>query len=139
MTEAVAEILGVRRKATNLADIAQLIEDGLPGQAVEKVKDLLDLTDLEMASTLGVSPKTISRARSKSAKLTLAIGDKLFRLAHIFAIAQGVLGSDQLAIDWLRNPKIGLGNRVPLNLLRTGAGSREVEDLLGRIEYGVIS
>jgi len=139
MTEAVAEILGVRRHVSNLADVASLIESGLPGQAIETVKEFLDLTDREMAMALGVSAKTISRSRARSSKLTLAVGDKLFRAAHVFAIAQDVLGSTESARDWLRSPQIGLGNKMPLEMLKTGAGAREVEDLLGRIEYGVIS
>ena len=40
---------------------------------------------------------------------------------------------------WLKEPQRGLGNRTPLSLLGTEAGAREVEDLLGRIEYGVFS
>ncbi len=40
---------------------------------------------------------------------------------------------------WLRQPQFALGGRVPLEMLHTEAGTREVEDLLGRIEYGVIS
>lgn len=40
---------------------------------------------------------------------------------------------------WLREPQRALGNRVPLELLGTEAGAREVEDLLGRIEYSVFS
>jgi uncharacterized protein (DUF2384 family) len=39
----------------------------------------------------------------------------------------------------LRSPQIGLGGAVPLAYAETELGAREVEDLLGRIEYGVYS
>ena len=43
------------------------------------------------------------------------------------------------AREWLQKPQIGLNNQIPLQLMRTELGSGEVEDLLGRIEYGVLS
>jgi putative toxin-antitoxin system antitoxin component (TIGR02293 family) len=39
--------------------------------------------------------------------------------------------------DWLSRPAIGLGQRRPVDLLRTAEGVREVETLLIRIEHGV--
>ena len=60
-------------------------------------------------------------------------------LEKIVAFAEQVLGNNKLAYQWLRTPQVGLGNRIPLELLRTESGLREVEDLLGRIEYGVFS
>jgi len=34
---------------------------------------------------------------------------------------------------------VGLGGETPLEYAETEVGAREVEDLLGRIEYGVYS
>jgi len=39
----------------------------------------------------------------------------------------------------LNSKQHGLGGAIPINMLQTDAGSREVEELLLRIEYGVIS
>jgi putative toxin-antitoxin system antitoxin component (TIGR02293 family) len=55
------------------------------------------------------------------------------------ALAEEVLEDAGRAREWLHQPQRGLGNRIPLDLIRTEAGAREVEDLLGRIEYGVFS
>ncbi len=67
------------------------------------------------------------------------ISDRLFRVAHIFALAKEALGSEESARTWLTSPQFGLNNRIPLDVLATKAGAREVEDLLGRIEYGVLA
>ncbi|MGH7857479.1 MAG: antitoxin Xre/MbcA/ParS toxin-binding domain-containing protein, partial [Candidatus Binatia bacterium] len=63
----------------------------------------------------------------------------LYRLARVGAMAVRVLGSEEKAGRWLHRPNRALGNESPLSLLDTAIGAREVEDLLGRIEHGVVS
>lgn len=126
------------RAVDNLIDIAELIEAGVPRRAAEALRAHLDLSDQEWARSLGVSTKTLQR-QSGQKRLTLAQGDRLYRLARIAALAEEVFEDAQRMRDWLHEPQRGLGNRVPLDLLQTEAGAREVEDLLGRIEYGVLS
>ena len=40
---------------------------------------------------------------------------------------------------WLHTANRALGGQMPLQLLDTDLGSRQVEEILGRIEYGVFS
>jgi putative toxin-antitoxin system antitoxin component (TIGR02293 family) len=60
-------------------------------------------------------------------------------LARIIAQATATLGSETKAVGWLRCPNRALGNVPPLELLDTDIGVRQVEDILGRIEHGIIS
>jgi len=140
----IAELLGGRKVfgkgVVNRMAIARVIERGLPLLSLERMKKALALTDPEVASTLDISKKTIGRLRSKEKKqLGTGPSDRLYRIARVFAFAVEVFENSESARKWLRNPQIGLANEVPLDLLVTEAGSREVEDLLGRIEYGVFS
>jgi putative toxin-antitoxin system antitoxin component (TIGR02293 family) len=50
-----------------------------------------------------------------------------------------VMESEENARQWLASPQLGLGGAIPLDYATTEVGAREVEDLLGRIEYGVYS
>jgi putative toxin-antitoxin system antitoxin component (TIGR02293 family) len=50
-----------------------------------------------------------------------------------------VLESEEGARRWLNSPQVGLGGEIPLDYAQTEVGAREVEDLLGRIEFGVYS
>jgi putative toxin-antitoxin system antitoxin component (TIGR02293 family) len=50
-----------------------------------------------------------------------------------------VMESEEDARRWLSSPQVGLGGAVPLAFAATEVGAREVEDLLGRIEFGVYS
>jgi putative toxin-antitoxin system antitoxin component (TIGR02293 family) len=67
------------------------------------------------------------------------MADRIDRTAYVVSLAATVLCDEEAAREWLRSPNFGLGNQVPLEMLETEAGAREVEDLLGRIEHGVFS
>lgn len=128
------------RAVHNQLDLADLIASGIPICAVESLRRRLHFTEQEFAGSLGVSTKTLQRAAARQpARLTPAQGDRLYRLARIVAMAEAVFEDTERAYRWLREPQRGLGERVPLALLATEAGAREVEDLLGRIEHGVFS
>jgi len=139
MNEAVCKILGIRSKIANNLELAENIENGLPARSIERIKQALAIGDVQVSNALGISVKTMGRIRKEERRLSARIGDRLYRVAHIFALAKDVLEDDEMARIWLSTPQIALNNRVPLEFLNTGAGTREVEDLLLRIEYGVIS
>ncbi|MBK5095264.1 MAG: DUF2384 domain-containing protein [Deltaproteobacteria bacterium] len=140
----VVEVLGGRKvlgkRVSGAMDMAHLIEMGFPEPVLERVKDALALTTREVAFALQVSEKTIGRLRGAPLRrLSPATSDRLYRIARLFALAEEVLESADAARDWLRERQVGLGNRIPLELMGTEAGSREVEDLLLRIEHSVLS
>lgn len=128
------------KRIHNQLDLADLIMRGLPRKAALAVRARLNLTEQEFAQSLGVSAKTLQRqAKAAAERLNPTQGDRLYRLARIVAFAEEVLEDPERAHRWLQEPQRGLGNRRPLDLLQNEAGAREVEDLLGRIEYGVLS
>ncbi len=140
----VAELMGGSRvlgKAVHSPlDLADLIEAGLPRETAEQVREHLHLTEQEMAACLGISTKTLQRlAKQPKGLLSQVQGDRLYRLARIVALAEQVFEDTGRAHSWLREPQRGLGYRSPLELMHTEVGAREVENLLGRIEYGVLS
>lgn len=53
------------------------------------------------------------------------------------ARAEEALGDAVKARRWLRKPNRALQGRVPLDLPRSEAGARIVEQVLGRIEHGL--
>lgn len=124
----------------NQLELSELIMRGVPRKAALVVRARLNLTEQEFAHSLGISPRTLQRqARAVVKRLNPAQGDRLYRLARIVAFAEEVFEQPERAHRWLQEPQRGLGNHRPLDLLQNEAGAREVEDLLGRIEYGVLS
>lgn len=115
-----------------------IIRKGIPYAKIRLVKAALNLTDSEFADYLGISLRTLQRKRDSHEKLTIPEGDRLFRIARIFALAVSVLEGEEMARRWLHRAQRGLGGRVPIQVVQTEAGAQEVEDLLEKIEYGVL-
>jgi putative toxin-antitoxin system antitoxin component (TIGR02293 family) len=87
---------------------------------------------------LGISKATLHR-RKLAGRLDAAESDRVVRFARLLGRAATVMESLESGRCWLMSPQVGLGGSVPLEYAETEVGAREVEDLLGRIEYGVYS
>ena len=87
---------------------------------------------------LGISKATFHR-RKATGKLDVAESDRVVRFARLLGLAASVMESIDAGRRWIRSPQVGLGGAIPLEYAETEVGAREVENLLGRIEYGVYS
>ena len=114
------------------------IHAGLSFRAVQNLQKALDVPMDKLASVLGMSRATLHR-RKIQGKIDKDESEKLVRYQRLLKKAEDVFGGGDSAREWLTSPQTGLGNAVPLDFAKTEIGAREVENLLGRIEYGVYS
>lgn len=114
------------------------VQAGLPFAEVEALRAGLDLPLDKLAPKLGLSKATLHR-RKLEGRLTSTESDRVMRYARLLGRAVEVLESEEAARHWLQRPQYGLGGALPLDYAGTEAGAREVENVLGRIEYGVYS
>jgi putative toxin-antitoxin system antitoxin component (TIGR02293 family) len=142
-TKAIAEVLGGRkvlgRVVKDPADLARLVRRGLPATSVTALAEKLDLGNTVLSRKLGIPQRTLTRRLSKRSRLTAAESDRTVRLARVYAHAVEMIGSEEKAVEWLRTPNRALAGERPLDQLDTDVGARAVEDILGRIAYGVYS
>lgn len=127
-----------RERDKGMLTFDAVIRRGIPYARTRLVKAALNMTDSEFADYLGISLRTLQRKRDSREKLSIPEGDRLFRMARIFALAASVLENEDMARKWLHRAQRGLGGRVPIQVIQTEAGAQEVEDLLEKIEYGVL-
>ena len=133
-TSPLSSIEDVERSSTS--DLLDRIEEGFPAALVSEMCEAMGLSQKEMADFLGVSPRTLERRLVKGT-LTPSESDRVYRLIRLFKQAKETLGTAEDAQSWLKSPQMRLSGRVPLEIARYEAGSREVEDLLGRIRHGI--
>lgn len=142
-TDAIAKVLGGRKvlgKAVKKADdLAQLVRKGLPASSVTALAEKLDMSNNVLSRKLGIPQRTLTRRLSQRSRLTTAESDRTVRFARVYASAVEMIGDEDKAVEWLRTPNRALGGERPLDQLDTDLGAREVEDILGRIAYGVYS
>jgi putative toxin-antitoxin system antitoxin component (TIGR02293 family) len=142
-TFAVPEVLGgdilLGRSLTSSGALAELVRDGVPVKALLLLAERLELSQSEIAEKIGIPLRTLTRRMSSGSLLTPAESDRTVRLAQVFATAVETLGSGEKASSWLKTPNRALRGGSPLDQLDTDPGVREVEELLGRIAYGVYS
>ncbi len=119
-------------------ELVRVVQDGLRFRELETLREDLGLPLDQLAEKLGISRATLHR-RKVSGRLAADESDKVVRFARLFRQAKDVFGGDEEARQWLAFPQYGLGGAVPLDYARSEVGAREVENLLGRIEYGVYS
>lgn len=139
-TASVAETLGGPRvlgeAIQSPLDWIEVLENGLPPEAVEAAIRQGLLTREETEKYV-IPRRTLSHRRQKNQRLTLEESDRLSRIARLTARAAETFGSQDAAVEWLREPNGGLGGAHPLDLLKSGEGAILVEQVLIRIDHGV--
>ncbi len=125
--------LGTKHLQTD-GDLARLVEARLPVSSIESLSSH-GLTDAEIYTYIHPR-RTLVHRRSKHEALTHDESDKAVRLARIAALAEEVFGEDEKANRWLRKPKQRFEGRSPLEVLKTEAGARLVEEMLLQLDYG---
>ncbi len=119
-------------------DMIRFVQAGLPFDELLALQSSLELPLDKLAIKLGISKATLHR-RKLDGRLGPEESDRVIRFARLMGKAVTVFETEDNARRWLSSPQVGLGGAVPLDYAGTEIGAREVEDLLGRIEYGVYS
>jgi len=122
-----------------VTDLVKVLQVGLPVAELTDLQASLAVPAERLAPMLGISKATFHRRKGAGSKLMPGVSDRVLRFARLLGQAFKVFGDMEDAKQWLSSPQFGLGGAVPLDYAKTEVGAREVENLLGRIEYGVYS
>src|SRR6266498_4401467 len=125
-------------KAKHPTELIRQIQKGLRFSELETLQNSIDLPFEQLAAKLAISRSTLQR-RKAAGRLSPDESDKVMRLSRLLEHATNVFGDIERARAWLKFPQRGLGGAVPLDYAETEVGAREVDNLLGRIDYGVYS
>jgi putative toxin-antitoxin system antitoxin component (TIGR02293 family) len=123
-------------KAKHPTELIRKIQKGLRFSELETLQNTIDLPFEQLAAKLAISRSTLQR-RKAAGRLSPDESDKVVRFSRLLKHATRVFGDVDRARAWLKHPQFGLGGAVPLDYASTETGAREVENLLGRIEYSV--
>jgi len=125
-------------KAKHPTELIRQIQKGLPFSDLKVLQGSIDMPFEQLAAKLSISRSTLQRRRT-AGRLSPDESDKVMRFSRLLEHATNVFGDIEKARAWLKFPQHGLGGAVPLDYAETEVGAREVDNLLGRIDYGVYS
>jgi putative toxin-antitoxin system antitoxin component (TIGR02293 family) len=92
-----------------------------------------------MSRTSSADPSAPSCAKNDPAPLTVAKGDRVYRLAHVADCAAELIGDTERAIRWLKQSHHSLGGRNAISLLDTEIGTDLVIESLFAIASGGVA
>ncbi len=136
----VAEILGgqatLKRRVRSVEDLREAVEAGLPIESLElTVRRVATSPRAAAELTHQIVPRTTLKRIRK--RLNAQQSERLERLARMTALAEEVWEDRELAQEFLTSAQPGLGGMRPVDLARSDLGTRQVEQLLLRIEYSL--
>ncbi|VVN67018.1 antitoxin Xre/MbcA/ParS toxin-binding domain-containing protein [Pseudomonas fluorescens] len=126
-------LLQIPTDASDL-EIHDIIQIGFAAGRLVALCEQGELTPLERDQIIPL--KTLKTRVAKDQHLTVDESDRLFRAAHITAMADAVFGSDEKAKRWLSKPKDRFSGRSPMAMLSTVQGTRQVEETLIQLAEG---
>jgi putative toxin-antitoxin system antitoxin component (TIGR02293 family) len=93
---------------------------------------------VELILALVDIPRRTLTRRKRTGRLRPGESDRLVRAARVFGRALQLFEGDRdAALEWLTSSQRALGGAVPIDLVTREVGARDVEQLIGRLEYGV--
>jgi putative toxin-antitoxin system antitoxin component (TIGR02293 family) len=109
----------------------QLVLDMIENSTVYKQSGVL-------SKIVGTSDRTLARRlKTPNEALTPEQSTRALNYAEVLEKATEVLGSRELAEQWMVKPARGLDGETPIDLISNSVGYELVTDFLTRIEYGV--
>jgi putative toxin-antitoxin system antitoxin component (TIGR02293 family) len=122
--------------AWDLSKSAAMVGAGLASEILQVIQNRLGLSNHELSELLMVSPRTIDR-RKKEEVLPIDESERSLRIARLTDLAADVLGGMETASEWFHKPNFALGNKKPIDLMKTEPGARLVERTLNGIRHGL--
>ncbi len=139
--EGVVSVLGgpkaLGRGVHSPEELAERVRGGLPFAALSAVMRQYGISRGVLGDILRLSPRNLLR-RKEQKRLSPEESDRLYRLARVLAHANRVFEDPNQSADWIQTPNVALGKQQPLTLLDTDIGVQQVDQVLGRIEHGIV-
>lgn len=133
----VEKLLGIKT-ADNLK-LAERVEAGFPFDALERLGKTTGLPLERLRVAVRITPRTLTR-RKKEKKLSPEESDRLVSVSRLLAQTFELFeGNEEAGIRWFTSPNRALGGQPPIEVAATETGTREVENLIGRLEHGVFT
>lgn len=117
--------------------VVKTSREGVMRSAADGISDLVGLTDNEIAYVLGMTPRNLHRIQGEK-RLGTDASERLLLLRNVLIHALDTFeGKENVVRHWLRTPITSLNDQSPLQMMDTVTGFGLVDNVLGRLDYGL--
>ena len=117
--------------------LVETTRSGIQSNVIEQLGLKLGLTSMAVGAYLGISRASVTRKLKNHKTLDLVASDRVVRYAQLWKKALHLWRSEEGAREWLNSPSHAFRGETPLQHAVTEVGSRQVEDLMGQLAYGI--
>lgn len=112
------------------------IKAGLPTRTFFDLAEKLKVRPEGLGRIVGIAPRTLHR-RKLAGRLDPLESERVARIQRLYQHALETFRDESAVQTWFVSPALALGGKTPLDYADTEVGSREVENVLLRLEHGV--
>jgi putative toxin-antitoxin system antitoxin component (TIGR02293 family) len=133
-----SEAVAAAAASAAAASAAAIANRGVSLSALEEftAHSGIDLRDL---LEIVIPARTLKHRRQRREPLSPDESDRLARVARIYSLAVKVFDDPKDGREWLTFPIDRFQGKTALEMLRTDAGGRKVEEMLYQIDEGVFA
>lgn len=110
----------------------------LAGQSISKlyIKRILELTNIPLNEFIHLLPISIDTYKRKSI-FNPAVTEKVLQIEEVYL--KGLQAFGEGFYSWVKTENVMLGGQQPKALLSNSFGIRQLLDLIGRMEHGILA
>lgn len=133
----IEKLLGV--EAADNLKLAKKVETGFSFDALERLGRTTGLPLEKLRVAVRITSRTLTRRR-RDKKLSPEESDRLVSVSRLLAQTFEMFeGNAEAGLRWFQSANRALGGLSPIEAAATETGTREVENLIGRLEHGVFT
>ena len=118
--------------------ILRISQEGITRKEFYNIVKATGLSLYELSELTHITPRTVQRKKD-SERISPDVSERAIFIENIFKMGTVVFNTRDKFLEWINTDNPSLKGNKPKELFRSFAGIKLVEELLGRINYGLYS
>ena len=122
----------------NPLDVIRISQNGITKSALIRLGNILSLRQKDLADMMAISLRTFQRYEDNK-KLNPIVSENIIQITEVIHLGLEVFEDREIFVKWLNTHNKALGLKKPIELLKFRTGSGLVRNLIGQIQYGIVT
>jgi putative toxin-antitoxin system antitoxin component (TIGR02293 family) len=123
---------------TDDRQIIRVVKNGITKSDFTKIRNSTGLSAMYFATVTHVAARTIEKKKA-SDKLSSGTSERAILIGKLYHNGEKVFGDRQKFLHWMENPNFNLDGKSPKEMIDTLTGIELVNEILIRIQHGMVA